>query len=83
LNAARHLRGEPLLELPRETMLGSLCHYVSHAEPRRFQPMKANFGLLPALDGPRVRDRRERQRKYAARSEMALEDVLASSIQDS
>jgi folate-dependent tRNA-U54 methylase TrmFO/GidA len=31
----------------RGTMLGSLCHYICNAEPKRFQPMKANFGLLP------------------------------------
>ncbi len=30
-------------------MLGALCHYIAHANPTRFQPMKANFGLLPPL----------------------------------
>jgi len=79
-NVVRNLWGEAPLELPRETMLGALCHYVSHAEPRAFQPMKANFGLLPELEGPRVRDRRERQRRYAARSAAALESILLSSM---
>jgi len=77
LNLTRHLRGEPLLELPRETMLGALCRYVSHAEPRTFQPMKANFGLMPVLEGPRIRDRRQRQRMYADRSAAALEAILS------
>jgi len=31
-------------------MIGALLHYISHAEPRDFQPMKANFGLLPPLE---------------------------------
>jgi methylenetetrahydrofolate--tRNA-(uracil-5-)-methyltransferase len=53
-------------------MLGALCHYISHAEPKRFQPMKANFGILPKLtDGVR-RNRRERAGAYAVR---AAEDI--------
>jgi methylenetetrahydrofolate--tRNA-(uracil-5-)-methyltransferase len=53
-------------------MLGALCHYISHAEPKEFQPMKANFGILPKLtDGVR-RNRRERAGAYAAR---AAEDI--------
>jgi methylenetetrahydrofolate--tRNA-(uracil-5-)-methyltransferase len=79
LNAVRRHRGEELLELPRETMLGALCHYICHAEPKAFQPMKANFGLLPPLPGPRVRDRRARQRLYAERSQRALSELLVSS----
>jgi methylenetetrahydrofolate--tRNA-(uracil-5-)-methyltransferase len=79
LNAVRRHRGEELLELPRETMLGALCHYICHAEPKAFQPMKANFGLLPPLPGPRVRDRRARQRLHAERSQKALSELLVSS----
>jgi len=79
LNAVRRHRGEELLELPRETMLGALCHYICHAEPKAFQPMKANFGLLPPLPGPRVRDRRARQQLYAERSQKALAGLLVSS----
>jgi methylenetetrahydrofolate--tRNA-(uracil-5-)-methyltransferase len=75
-NAARALRGETLLELPRETMLGSLCHYICNAEPKRFQPMKANFGLLPAPSGLKIRDRRARQQLYARRSEESLTEFL-------
>ncbi|OQA45702.1 MAG: Methylenetetrahydrofolate--tRNA-(uracil-5-)-methyltransferase TrmFO [Chloroflexi bacterium ADurb.Bin325] len=71
LNAARVLRGEPALTLPRETMLGALLHYISHAESASFQPMKANFGLLPELEPP-VRDKRLRYAAYAARGQAAL-----------
>ena len=40
---------EPII-LPPTTMLGALCHYVTHADLKDFQPMKANFGILPALE---------------------------------
>jgi methylenetetrahydrofolate--tRNA-(uracil-5-)-methyltransferase len=47
MNAARWLNGRSPIILPTTTMLGALCHYVTHAEAKNFQPMKANFGLLP------------------------------------
>ncbi len=47
LNAARLLHNQPPVIFPPVTMLGALCHYVTHAEAKTFQPMKANFGLLP------------------------------------
>jgi methylenetetrahydrofolate--tRNA-(uracil-5-)-methyltransferase len=46
LNAARLIQGEHPLILPTQTMLGALCHYVTHADAKSFQPMKANFGLF-------------------------------------
>jgi len=71
VNAARFVLGAEPLELPRTTMLGALCHYVSRAGAGSFQPMKANFGLLPPLDPP-VRNKRRRYRAYAER---ALENL--------
>ncbi len=47
INAARLLSGQHPVILPPATMLGALCHYVTHARVRDFQPMKANFGLFP------------------------------------
>jgi methylenetetrahydrofolate--tRNA-(uracil-5-)-methyltransferase len=67
VNAARFVLGQGPLTLPRTTMLGALCHYVSGAEPGSFQPMKANFGLLPPLSPP-VRNKRKRYRAYVARA---------------
>ena len=72
LNMARLLSDQNPLVMPRETMMGALFWYVTHAEPSAFQPMKANFGLLPPLQ-PRVRRKRERYRKYAERALLALE----------
>ncbi len=77
LNAARLLAGQPLLELPRETMLGSLCHYITHASLKDFQPMKANFGILPPLELEDKRvGKRERGGLYADRSANALDNYL-------
>ena len=73
VNAARLLRGMEPVVLPQETMMGALCHYVTHAEPGGFQPMKANFGLMPPLSPP-VRRKRERYRAYAERSLRVLGD---------
>ncbi len=47
VNAARLLARQHPVILPPITMLGALCHYVTHAEANNFQPMKANFGLFP------------------------------------
>jgi methylenetetrahydrofolate--tRNA-(uracil-5-)-methyltransferase len=82
INAARVLRREPALELPPETMLGALCHYVTHAAPKDFQPMKANFGLLPPLGSESARGRRDRSQHYAARALAALEAsaILSDSV---
>lgn len=72
-NAARYVLRQELLIPPPTTMLGALCHYVSRAEPQTFQPMKANFGLMPALDPP-VRNKRQRYHAYAER---ALHDLAS------
>lgn len=70
LNAARLLLGRHPVILPTQTMLGALCHYVTHAEAGSFQPMKANFGLLPPLQ--HTAGKQERFRRYAERSLTAL-----------
>jgi len=71
INAARLHRGEEPVSLPQTTMLGALCHYVTHADMKDFQPMKANFGILPSLE-TKV-NKRERGKAYAER---ALNDLL-------
>ena len=79
-NAARRLAGAEPEVLPRETMLGALCWYVTHAEAKHFQPMKANFGVLPELAKEiRPRDKRLRAGAYAKRALEALETFLAAS----
>jgi methylenetetrahydrofolate--tRNA-(uracil-5-)-methyltransferase len=48
-------------------MIGALCFYVSHAEKETFQPMRANFGLLPPIT-PRIRNKGDRKIAYSNRS---------------
>ncbi|MCB0108341.1 MAG: methylenetetrahydrofolate--tRNA-(uracil(54)-C(5))-methyltransferase (FADH(2)-oxidizing) TrmFO, partial [Caldilineaceae bacterium] len=76
INLTRLLRGEPLLQLPQTTMIGALLHYITHAEPENFQPMKAAMGLLPDFDPP-IRGKRERYAAYAERAQQALASALA------
>lgn len=73
VNAARLAKGQEPVTLPRETMLGSLAHYISTADPKHFQPMNANFGILPPLDPP-VRGKQERKNAYTERALRALEE---------
>lgn len=76
VNAARQLQGAEPLVLPTDTMLGALCHYISHADVEHFQPMKANMGLLPALPPPPGRRKKWSKRERAARhAERALESL--------
>lgn len=77
VNLARGLKGQAEWVLPQTTMLGALCHYVSHAEPEHFQPMKANFGILPELPS-RVRNKRDRYGAYAQRALHDLEESVAA-----
>jgi len=72
INLARLLANRSPLVMPKETMMGALFWYVTHADPKEFQPMKANFGLLPPLQ-PRVRNKRARYQKYAERALAALD----------
>lgn len=73
VNAARALKEERELHLPPDTMMGALAGYVSGAETKDFQPMGANFGVLPPLT-EHIRDKRAR---YAALSERALQSLDA------
>jgi methylenetetrahydrofolate--tRNA-(uracil-5-)-methyltransferase len=70
-NMARLLAGEAPMIPPSETMLGALLRYVTDANCDDFQPMNANFGLLPPLE-KRVRKKRERRERMAERALEAM-----------
>jgi methylenetetrahydrofolate--tRNA-(uracil-5-)-methyltransferase len=71
INLARMLQGEPPRVPPPETMLGALLAYTHGAEPARFQPMNANFGLLPPLPAT-VRDKQKKKQMLAERALAAM-----------
>ncbi len=61
---------------PRETAIGSLCHYISHADPRHYQPANIAFDLFPPLD-PNPRDRKERQTAVCRLALEKLDEYVA------
>ena len=73
INMVRMLRGEEPAVPPPTTMLGALYRHLRDADPRHFQPMNANFGLVEPLDA-NVRDKR---RKKELLAERALADMAA------
>jgi methylenetetrahydrofolate--tRNA-(uracil-5-)-methyltransferase len=72
LNMTRLINNQPLLTPPRETLLGALCHHISESPSTSFQPMKAEFGLLPPLIPP-VR-KKVRKQAYADRSDAKMQE---------
>lgn len=80
INMARFIKNQPLLTLPNESMLGALCHYITHADLKDFQPMKANFGILPELNLEKKVGKREKGQAYAARAAQALEACLEENV---
>ena len=71
INLSRMLRGEPPVVPPPATMLGALYRYLRDADPKYFQPMNANFGLLDDLAEP-VRDKRIKRERFADRALRAM-----------
>lgn len=74
LNAARLETGRELLIFPETTAIGSLAHYITHADPNNFQPMNATFGIIAPL-AKRVREKRERALAVSNRALEALEQM--------
>jgi len=76
INLARRLEGKPIAVPPPTTMLGGLYRYLREADPRHFQPMNANFGLLEPLAG-RVK-KEQRKPRLVARAREEFSAWLAS-----
>ncbi|MEG1436355.1 MAG: FADH(2)-oxidizing methylenetetrahydrofolate--tRNA-(uracil(54)-C(5))-methyltransferase TrmFO, partial [Oscillospiraceae bacterium] len=74
INAKRYLCGEAPLILPQTTMMGALAGYISDQSVKNFQPMGANFGILPPLD-EHIRDKKQR---YVALANRALKTAGGS-----
>ena len=73
INLARMLAGDEPIIPPPTTMLGALYRYLNEADPRHFQPMNANFGLLDDLEAP-IRDKRRKREALAERALRALDE---------
>ena len=75
INLTRRLRGQAPLVLPETTIMGALSRYISDESVRDFQPMGANFGVLPPIE-PKIRDKKLRYEALALRSLRDLSDYL-------
>lgn len=80
INAYRYVSGMELLELPEETMLGALTHYISDENHTKFQPINSNWGLVPPVELPK-KERKNKKLKaeiISARSIGLLNALLES-----
>ena len=66
INAARYINGKDPFVMPGDTVMGALARYISDESVTDFQPMGANFGILPPLD-ERIRSKQERYEKISQR----------------
>ncbi|MHB1418359.1 MAG: methylenetetrahydrofolate--tRNA-(uracil(54)-C(5))-methyltransferase (FADH(2)-oxidizing) TrmFO [Bacillota bacterium] len=84
-NAARLLKDQEPLAFPPETVIGGLCQYITTADQQMFQPMKANFGILPPLE-EKIRNKQQRYASLAQRSLTAIncfrENILLNTCQN-
>ena len=71
INLARRLKGQETVVLPQDTMIGALSRYISDESVKNFQPMGANFGVLPPLE-EKIRDKQERYMQLANRGMESL-----------
>lgn len=76
-NAVRAAHGKSPLELPPVTMTGALCSYISDETVKDFQPMGANFGILPPIE-PKIKDKKQRYAALAERALSALERIISN-----
>lgn len=74
INAARYVNGEKLIELPKETILGALTHYISDEEHTKFQPINSNWGLVPPVELPK-KERKNKKLKAEIISARSIETL--------
>jgi methylenetetrahydrofolate--tRNA-(uracil-5-)-methyltransferase len=83
-NASALASGDELRVLPRETALGSLCHYISGADAKHYQPANIAFDLLPPLDEPTTRrlrpDKKARHAEICRRALQAMDESLHAHV---
>lgn len=75
MNALRLAKGEELIVFPPETVHGALTHYISSSVQKHFQPMNANFGILPPWDG-KIKDRKLKKEKISERGLASMREFL-------
>ena len=77
ISAARRAKGEEPFIAPPTTICGALSRHLT-AVASNFQPMNANFGILPPLEGGKIKDKKMRKRAYTLRGMHDLEEACAA-----
>lgn len=72
INMTKFLENKPLLLLPKETMLGSLCAYISNPQHSNFQPINSNWGIIAPIDLPK-KERKDKKLKNQLLSNRSIE----------
>lgn len=75
INAVRLAENKTPFVPEQDTMLGALCEYISDESVTNFQPMGANFGVLPPIE-PKIRDKKERYKALADRAIRSLKSTM-------
>lgn len=76
INAAKLALGQEPVVFPPETMMGAMAHYITHASKNNFQPINANFGIVPRLK-QKIRDKRKRNLQLSQRALTILDAFKA------
>lgn len=79
INAYRTLTGKQTLVFPPDTMIGALSGYISDPTVSKFQPMGANFGVLPELEN-KPRDKKERAARYSSRALLSMDKYIKDNL---
>jgi len=74
INISRYLSGVELLQLPRDTMLGALTHYITDCENDNFQPVNSNWGIMPSVELPK-KERKNKKLKGEMMAQRALNSL--------
>lgn len=81
INIKRFIRSEPLIELDNRSVLGALCYYITTAEKKTFQPMNANWGIMPPLEtSKKIRDKKLRKQMYGERALSIIDERLIQGV---
>ncbi len=74
INLARYLNGQELTSPGADTMIKAMAHYITHADPKHFQPMNANFGIMHLNEKVKKKDRKA---AYAAQAIARTKEEIA------
>jgi methylenetetrahydrofolate--tRNA-(uracil-5-)-methyltransferase len=80
INMAKLVRGQSLIEFPKNTALGAQAYYLANTEPKYFQPMNVNHGIFPTL--PDIHSKKDRKTQYATQSIDILKEMTEAGLFD-